>query len=60
VLVVRIRLPGSGHVDPVDRTAARGGLALLRSRPELLAVLTLTWCFNLLYGPVELALPPST
>lgn len=57
VLVVRTRLPESGHVPPVDRTAARGGLALLRSRPELLGLLTLTWFFNLLYGPVEVALP---
>jgi predicted MFS family arabinose efflux permease len=56
-LVVRTRLPDSGHVVPVDRAAARGGLALLRSRPELLGLLTLTWFFYLLYGPVEVALP---
>jgi predicted MFS family arabinose efflux permease len=30
---------------------------LLRSHPELLGLLTLTWFFNLLYGPVEVALP---
>ena len=57
VVVVSIRLPESGHVSPVDRAAARGGLTLLRSRPELLGLLTLTWFFNLLYGPVEVALP---
>ncbi|TDC06916.1 MFS transporter [Nonomuraea longispora] len=57
VVVLRTRLPGSGRVSPVDRTAARGGLALLRSHPELLGLLTLTWFFNLLYGPVEVALP---
>jgi MFS family permease len=57
VLVVRTRLPDSGHVVPVDQAAARGGLALLRSRPELLGLLTLTWFFYLLYGPVEVALP---
>jgi hypothetical protein len=57
VVVVSIRLPKSGHVSPVDRGAARGGLALLRSHPELLGLLTLTWFFNLLYGPVEVALP---
>ncbi|TDD13563.1 MFS transporter [Nonomuraea diastatica] len=57
VLVLRTRLPESGPVSPVDRTAARGGLALLRSRPELLGLLMLTWFFNLLYGPVEVALP---
>jgi predicted MFS family arabinose efflux permease len=57
VLVARTRLPESGHVSPVDRAAARGGLALLRSHPQLLGLLTLTWFFNLLYGPVEVALP---
>ncbi|MGW1894708.1 MFS transporter [Streptomyces sp. NPDC002004] len=56
-LVVRTRQPESGHVSPVDQAAARSGLALLRSRPELLALLTLTWFFDLLYGPVEVALP---
>ena len=56
-LVARTRLPESGHVDPVDQAAARGGLALLRSHPELLGLLTITWFFNLLYGPVEVALP---
>jgi hypothetical protein len=49
VLVVRTRVPKSGHVSPVDREAARGGLALLRPHPELLGLLTLTWFFNLLY-----------
>jgi predicted MFS family arabinose efflux permease len=65
VLVVRTRLPEAGDVAPVDQVAARGGLALLRSHPELLGLLTLTWFFNLLYGwffnllygPVEVALP---
>jgi predicted MFS family arabinose efflux permease len=57
VLVGRMRLPESGHVSLVDQAAARGGLALLRSHPELLGLLTLTWFFNLLYGPVEVALP---
>ena len=57
VLVARMRLPDSGHVSVVDEEAARGGLALMRSHPELLGLLTLTWFFNLLYGPVEVALP---
>lgn len=57
VVVARLRLPESGRVAPVDRAAARGGLALLRSHRELLGLLTLTWFFNLLYGPVEVALP---
>jgi MFS family permease len=57
VLVARTRLPELRHVSPVDQAAARGGLGLLRSHPELLGLLTLTWFFNLLYGPVEVALP---
>ena len=56
VLIARLRLPTSAHVSPIDRTAARGGLTLLRSHPELLGLLALTWFFNLLYGPVEVAL----
>jgi MFS family permease len=57
IVVARIRLPESGQVSPVDQAAARGGLGLLRSHPELLGLLTLTWFFNFLYGPVEVALP---
>jgi len=60
VLVARTRLPDAGRaspVDTVDHEAARGGFALLRSHPELLGLLTLTWFFNFLYGPVEVALP---
>jgi MFS family permease len=56
VLVLRLRLPESGHASPVEE-AARGGFALLRSHPELLGLLALTWFFNFLYGPVEVALP---
>jgi len=57
VLVMRTRLPEVGHVAPVDRAAARSGLGLIRSHPQLLGLLLLTWWFNLLYGPVEVALP---
>jgi len=58
VLVMRTSLPRSGEVTgPVDNKAARGGFTLLRSQPELLGLLALTWCFNFLYGPVEVALP---
>jgi MFS family permease len=57
VLLARTRLPESGQVPAVDQAAGRGGLALLRSHPQLLGLLTLTWFFNLLYGPVEVALP---
>lgn len=59
VLIGRIRLPCTGqdgHAAPVDR-AARGGFAVLRRHPELVGLLALTWFFNLLYGPVEVALP---
>lgn len=63
VLVARTRLPEpeapsrADPVDPLDQAATRGGLALLRSRPQLLGLLTLTWFFNFLYGPLEVALP---
>ena len=56
-LIARTRLPASGDGAPGDGGAARGGFTLLRSHPELLGLLALTWCFNLLYGPVEVALP---
>jgi predicted MFS family arabinose efflux permease len=57
VIVMRARVPPSRRVSPIDQAASRGGLALLRSHPELLGLLMLTWLFNLLYGPVEVALP---
>ncbi|GAB3414193.1 MFS transporter [Flindersiella endophytica] len=57
VLVARTRFPEPRHVAPVDQEVARGGLAMLRSHRELLGLLTLTWFFNFLYGPVEVALP---
>jgi MFS family permease len=56
-VVARIPLPGPGTAAAPEGAAARGGLALLRARPELLGLLALTWFFNLLYGPVEVALP---
>ncbi|KOV31696.1 hypothetical protein ADK60_14725 [Streptomyces sp. XY431] len=45
--------------DRAEREAVpRGeGLRVLRTRPELLALLALTWLFNLAWGPVEVALP---
>jgi MFS family permease len=57
VLVARTRLPVSVPVEVVDEPAVRGGFVLLRAHPELLGLLALTWFFNLLYGPVEVALP---
>jgi MFS family permease len=57
VVVAGTDLPPARAVSPVDRAAARGGLHLFRAHPELLGLLTVTWFFNLLYGPVEVALP---
>jgi MFS family permease len=57
VIVMRATVPPSRRVSPIDEAASRGGVALLRSHPELLGLLMLTWLFNLLYGPVEVALP---
>ncbi|MGW6572754.1 MFS transporter [Streptomyces sp. NPDC054945] len=42
---------------PVDADRSAAGLRLLRRQPELLGVLALTWFFNFLYGPAEVALP---
>ena len=42
---------------PVDTGQSAAGLHVLRKQPELLGVLALTWFFNFLYGPVEVALP---
>ncbi|KOU91189.1 MFS transporter [Streptomyces sp. XY511] len=44
-----------GAVTGSDGPSA--GLQLLRGQPELLGVLALTWFFNFLYGPAEVALP---
>ena len=57
LVVARAGLPSSGPVAPVDQAAARGGFRMLRAHPELLGLLLLTWFFNFLYGPVEVALP---
>jgi MFS family permease len=40
-----------------EPATAHGGARLLRTHPQLLGLLALTWLFNLLYGPVEVALP---
>ncbi|MFB8235979.1 MFS transporter [Kitasatospora purpeofusca] len=48
----------SGRDRPPAGAVPRGeGLRVLRTRPELLALLVLTWLFNLAWGPVEVALP---
>ena len=46
-----------GPAGPVDAGEGRGGFALLRAERGLLGLLALTWTFNFLYGPVEVALP---
>ncbi|MFC5661940.1 MFS transporter [Kitasatospora misakiensis] len=54
---------GSDTVPEAGRDRSAGavrrgeGLRVLRTRPELLGLLLLTWLFNLVYGPVEVALP---
>lgn len=66
VLAVQVgRLPGAAGkaaagkaaAAPVDADRSAAGLQLLRRQPELLGVLALTWFFNFLYGPAEVALP---
>ncbi|WP_328903017.1 MFS transporter [Streptomyces sp. NBC_00441] len=62
VLAVQVgRLGGAPRAavetGPDDTGRPAAGLRLLRGQPELLGVLALTWLFNFLYGPVEVALP---
>ena len=48
----RTSLPATSTPVP-----ARHGLSILRRQPDLLALLVVTWLFNLAFGPVEVALP---
>ena len=57
VLVVHTRLPDWGASLASTRRPPAAGSRCCESHPELLGLLTLTWFFNLLYGPVEVALP---
>ncbi|WP_051806814.1 MFS transporter [Streptomyces sp. NRRL F-2664] len=65
VQVGRVRAASAGadpEPGPAEGAAAGAersyeGLRLMRKQPELLGVLALTWFFNLLYGPAEVALP---
>ena len=61
VLAVRVgRLrppPDSAPATPAAPGAGGSGLRLLRGQPELLGIIAVTWGFNFLYGPVEVALP---
>ncbi|MFC1444212.1 MFS transporter [Streptacidiphilus sp. N1-10] len=43
--------------EPPDTGRSKAGLRVLRGQPELFGILALTWFFNFLYGPVEVALP---
>ncbi|MFD8887360.1 MFS transporter [Streptomyces erythrochromogenes] len=60
-LVVRVRAAdGKAETEGAPQAGAdrpSAGLRLLRKQPELLGVLALTWFFNFLYGPAEVALP---
>lgn len=53
----RKALESPAGVAPVDTHESVSGLRLLRSRPELLGLLVLTWLFNFAYGPINVALP---
>lgn len=56
--VQTIRVPGAtAPAAPRVAGPLRDGWRILVTRPELLGLLVLTWLFNLLYGPVEVALP---
>ncbi|MFD9063713.1 MFS transporter [Kitasatospora purpeofusca] len=51
-------VPASARDRAEGEAVPRGeGLRVLRSRPELLGLLALTWLFNVAWGPVEVALP---
>jgi predicted MFS family arabinose efflux permease len=52
----RTQLTPAAAEDPVDVRAAESGFQLLR-RLRLISLITVTWLFFFLYGPVEDALP---
>jgi predicted MFS family arabinose efflux permease len=49
--------PPTGTGAPVDAASSAQGLRVLTHVPALLGLIGLTWLFNFLYGPVEVALP---
>jgi predicted MFS family arabinose efflux permease len=51
------RVPESTPPASLAAERLRDGWRILVTRPELLGLLALTWLFNFLYGPVEVALP---
>ncbi|MDQ0989678.1 MFS transporter [Streptomyces sp. V3I7] len=49
---------GAAQADvPLGTGQQAAGMRVLRGQPELLGILVVTWFFNFLYGPVEVALP---
>ena len=58
VQTARLGLAGNQEpTGPATDTPPGGSLRLLRTRPELLGLIVVTWLFNLFYGPTEVALP---
>ncbi|HEX6443763.1 MAG TPA: MFS transporter [Streptosporangiales bacterium] len=59
LVVGLLRLPErpTGTDAPVDGASSAKGLRVLTHHPALLGLIGLTWLFNFLYGPVEVALP---
>jgi predicted MFS family arabinose efflux permease len=55
IQTARTRLPAIAA--PLAPGSTREGLGVLRRHPDLLALLVVTWLFNLAFGPVEVALP---
>ena len=51
------RVPESKPPASPSAAGERGNWRILVTRSELLGLLALTWLFNFLYGPVEVALP---
>ena len=54
---VRGEARGARTAEPAGARGSTSGLRFLRGRPLLLGLLVLTWAFNFLFGPVEVALP---
>lgn len=50
------KTPEAGSKTP-EQAASRGAWAMIRATPVLPGLLALSFCFYLLYGPVEVALP---
>lgn len=55
--LLRVPERATGTDAPVDAASSAKGLRVLTHYPALLGLIGLTWLFNFLYGPVEVALP---